>query len=115
MLVALDFDNTITKDPDLWLKFIELLRSRGHNAVIATYRRPTHAINATGIDIHYTCGKAKKQALAERGVFPDIWIDDNSYAINFDEMWGMALDFGLPTLAMEIAKNREHSDSPLFD
>jgi len=38
MQIALDYDDTYTKDPSLWVKFIDNARDNGHTVVIVTAR-----------------------------------------------------------------------------
>lgn len=90
ILIALDYDDTYTKDPELWLEFIALAKRRGHTVVGATMRceseKPVMDPRYTeGIHVEYTCGRAKLKALAARGVRPNIWIDDRPDWIVGDE------------------------------
>lgn len=41
MLIAIDFDDTLTADSQLWLKFIETAKSLGHRCICITARRQT--------------------------------------------------------------------------
>jgi len=82
MLVALDYDGTYTKDPELWLLFIKLAQARGHEVVVATMRtfEETHDMDERLTDLINrvvpTDRMAKKPFLASYGMRPDIWIDD---------------------------------------
>lgn len=82
MLIALDYDDTFTRDPEAWLGFAKLMKSRGHEVIGVTMRYPGEA---SGMDsryadacpkTHFTGRQAKKQYLEGKGVFPHIWIDD---------------------------------------
>ena len=85
MLIALDFDGTYTADPELWDMFIENVRARGHEIIIATMRiegMEEDAVLGFGLDkkvdkIIYTNRLAKKAAVRKQYKDPDIWIDDN--------------------------------------
>ncbi len=84
MLIALDYDDTYTADPDMWDQFIENARMRGHSIVVATMRYSkiegddVRAALAEKVDlIVFTERKAKKQFLRNNQIIPDIWIDDN--------------------------------------
>ena len=82
MLIALDYDDTFTRDPDGWLEFVKLMKARGHQFVGATMRYPGEA---SGMDeryesvcqkLYFTGRKAKRSYLADVGVFPHVWVDD---------------------------------------
>lgn len=79
MIIALDHDETFTRDPELWLAFVDKAKERGHDVSFVTYRFPNwdnadieENARLAGIPIVYTSMKQK------RHVFPDadIWIDD---------------------------------------
>lgn len=86
MLIALDFDGTYTADPELWDMFIENVRARGHEIIIATMRyagREEKELLDYGLDkkvdkIIYTNRLAKKDEVRKQyDRYVDIWIDDN--------------------------------------
>lgn len=78
MKIALDFDNTITADPDLWIAFVAAAKARGHTVKIVTYRYPEQTMGgilniAEIMDVEvvftsYTQKRTKWDA--------DVWIDD---------------------------------------
>ncbi len=83
MIIALDYDNTYTADPELWDDFIVLSRNRGHLVIVATMRDEALEGKIVKIDlgfkvddIIFTNRKAKKPFLAALNIHPDIWIDD---------------------------------------
>jgi len=83
MLIALDYDNTYTADPELWDSFITMSQGRGHRVIVATMRDETLEGKIVKIDlglkaddIIFTNRKAKKPFLAAMNIHPDIWIDD---------------------------------------
>ena len=88
MLIAIDFDGTLTADADLWRKFIMDAKSLGHYVVCVTARRDT-AENREWIEgwmkdnrisnvyTHYTNLASKVDHMARIGVKVDIWIDDD--------------------------------------
>lgn len=87
MLIAIDFDGTYTKDPDLWLRFVRDSRACGHYVMIVTMR---HEHENEQIDrqlsgkvdrIVYTGGKSKMRHMLFLGLKPDIWIDDEPHWI----------------------------------
>jgi len=90
MIIAVDYDDTWTRDPDGWYLALHALKQRGHKIVGATMRHPREA---TGMDsnydkicekIYFTGRKAKRSFLAAHGVFVDVWIDDNPIWVETD-------------------------------
>jgi hypothetical protein len=78
MIIALDYDDTYTEDPEGWDAVVNLLESRGHEFICVTMRYESEPIEI-GVDcvIYYTGRRAKITWLKENGVPPpDIWIDD---------------------------------------
>ena len=92
MLLALDFDETYTRDPIFWEMVIELSIQRGHSVICATLRRDVpheadevrsalgHIVEA----IVFTGGKAKHDAVYAAGYMPSVWIDDMPQFIHND-------------------------------
>lgn len=90
MRIALDYDNTYTKDPPFWDMFIVDAIGSGHEIRIVTARCPRkdnidHVINGT--DVIYCDGIAKRfycKWLADdkKGWLPDIWIDDKPEGVD---------------------------------
>lgn len=81
-VISVDFDDTYTSDPDLFGSFIKLAIERGHLVICVTSRnqnRDNADIESAmqGIEIVYTNGKPKKEAVKDQGI-PEvnIWIDD---------------------------------------
>lgn len=89
MYIALDYDDTYTKDPELWLEFIKMARARGHQVRVATMRcefeNDMDPRLTSEVPVDFCCGKAKKITLEKRGLRPDIWIDDRPDWIVGDE------------------------------
>ena len=89
MRIALDFDETFTRDPEGWMSFIKLMESRGHYIAIVTIRDMLHdGINWKSVGLRYRpcaviwCdGHPKKTFCEERGEKFDVWIDDNPHSI----------------------------------
>jgi hypothetical protein len=80
--IALDFDDTYTRDPTLWNKFIEDAKDRGHDIRVVTFRKRVMedpAINylALSIPVIYTEGNSKRSFCNKIGWIVDIWIDDS--------------------------------------
>ena len=86
--IGLDFDGTITADPELWILFVYSALKKGHRVHIVTMRYPTEThkvldiFKDMGLLIVYTSRLAKKPVCEECGIHIDIWIDDNPRAVN---------------------------------
>lgn len=87
---AIDFDETFTLNPEMWLKVIELFYSFGINVYIVTYRYDTvtecfdleylkHYDSIKGIV--FTGRKGKDAFCKSLGIHIDVWIDDNPVTI----------------------------------
>ncbi len=93
MRIAIDFDETITRDAKLWKIFIVAAKSSNHDVVCVTARRDTHDNNETidswmhshGIDIrtYYTGLSSKVDHMRAIGLPVDIWIDDDPRTVVF--------------------------------
>ena len=87
MLIAIDFDDTLTADAALWSQFIFEAKHLGHQVVCVTARRDTDDNNETisswmqshGIDlrVYYSALGSKIDYMQKRGLKVDIWIDDD--------------------------------------
>jgi hydroxymethylpyrimidine pyrophosphatase-like HAD family hydrolase len=87
LLIAIDFDETLTRDAALWSHFISFAQTRGHRVVCVTARRPTEDNRETidewmqshGIDIpvYYSALGSKVHFMEKHGHKVDIWIDDD--------------------------------------
>lgn len=89
MKIALDFDETITKDPEFWLAFVLDAEERGHQVLIVTARDEYRdGINWGMVGWpHEPCpviwcdGVPKRLVMARHRITIDVWIDDNPYGI----------------------------------
>lgn len=87
MLIAIDFDETLTKDAALWLAFIDSAKALGHRCVCVTARRGTKenidildnwlSENRIDIPVFYTNLGSKIEYMERIGNKVDIWIDDD--------------------------------------
>lgn len=77
---GLDFDGTVSEDPELFRQFVTLALLRGHFVYVTTARHvsDTEEIEAAlpGIEIIASGGQPKKWAADQAGVSIDVWIDD---------------------------------------
>lgn len=84
MLIALDYDGTYTADPELWLAFVRTAHASGHRVICATMRTPSEVADMdprllASVEVVCTHRQAKVTALRDRGVAPDVWIDDSPH------------------------------------
>ena len=90
LVVAIDYDETITTNPNGWLKIMQLMHSLGMQVYVVTYRYPHHGEE---MDLEYlkyedcvaglvfTGRQGKKKFCEQHDIFVDIWIDDNPITI----------------------------------
>lgn len=87
MLIAIDFDDTLTAAPKLWRVFICVAKTMGHRFICVTARRDTESNrdivrawmseNEIELPTVYTSLGSKVDHMARIGVKVDIWIDDD--------------------------------------
>lgn len=85
MIIAIDFDQTYTRDRDTWDKVIDILKENGAIVYCVTLR-PEWDVGSkeNGIeriakkvhDVFMTNGLGKKEYMHAKGYHVDIWIDD---------------------------------------
>lgn len=92
MKIALDYDGTVTEDPECWHKFVELFQKDGHDIRIVTFRKYDEITSdlrwfADTANIPIVCTeRTLKQAFCRSiGWEPDIWIDDSPALIGHDD------------------------------
>lgn len=91
MLIAIDYDDTYTRDPTLFAAFITMARGLGHHIVCITarggpdlhdvidpVREPPLPI---GVEVHYSAGKPKREYARALNLHPHIWIDDTPESV----------------------------------
>jgi len=82
MLIALDYDGTITLAPSFWWRFVHDALKDGHKVVIATMRYEDELneveefLTGLQVPIVATGCQAKQHYLHNMGIKPDVWIDD---------------------------------------
>ena len=86
MLIAIDYDGTITAAPQLWSSFAVSATLAGHTVIVCTARAfpPSRDLPA-GIPVFCTAGQAKRDYMASLGMHPDVWIDDDPASITTDD------------------------------
>ena len=80
MNIGIDWDGTITEDPQLFWAFAELAKNIGHTVYVVTGRPSSHPIEDdhwfSDIEFIYTDGEYKKQYCEAQGINIDVWIDN---------------------------------------
>lgn len=93
-MLALDYDDTYTRDPIFWDGVIELAKQRGHSVICVTARSErdrrevTDALGDKVEEIVCTNGKAKSTAAYNAGFMPSVWIDDAPQWVHTDALGG---------------------------
>ena len=84
MKIALDFDDTYTRAPSFWDKFITMAKDHAYDIRIVTFRKSTMTDPALDwiavekrIPIIFTEYIGKRAYCRYIGWEPDIWIDDS--------------------------------------
>ena len=82
MNIALDFDDTYTRDPIFWDQFIQMSMDRGHDIRIVTFRKSTMTDSALDwlakqIPVIFTEYQQKRSFCDKYGFLVDVWIDDS--------------------------------------
>jgi len=87
MNIAIDFDETIDRDPDTWSDVVGVLTGAGHDVFVVTNNwagtRPDidEFASACNIDVYYAQHQQKEACMGSRGVHVDVWIDDTPNSI----------------------------------
>ena len=85
MLIALDYDETYTLDPEFWDAMISKAFSKGHSVICATMRyesKGADVVLALGNKVEkiiFTGRKAKHKFVQEARYYPSVWIDDSPH------------------------------------
>ena len=78
---SLDYDNTYTRHPELWLKFVEDAHAHGHKVYCITFRYDYECDDIDPrlkqlVEIIPTGRKAKRTFARLKNIYVDVWIDD---------------------------------------
>lgn len=90
MILALDFDNTYSRDPVMWNAVIGMMQHAGHTVYCVTMRtpeegRPVRESLENHVDgIFFTSRKAKRDFMNARQIMVDVWIDDQPAFVLMD-------------------------------
>lgn len=96
MNLALDYDGTITEEPNAFMQFVKVLRKLGHKVYIVTMRYESECVDIVKewgghVDgIHATSRQAKGDFMKNLGIDINVWVDDNPRAIHESALsiWG---------------------------
>ncbi|SEA87335.1 hypothetical protein SAMN05660964_02693 [Thiothrix caldifontis] len=96
-IIAIDFDNTITADPDFYLSLIQRYRESSWEPIVCTLRDDMddnlleirERLQGDGMRIYTTDGRKKRAFMLHQGISVGLWIDDYFPAIT---------QFGTPLL-----------------
>jgi hypothetical protein len=96
MLIAIDYDDTWSRDPAFWLAFTRLAVANGHAVIGVTARDESDVDDMCkhyrSLMLFCTGGKSKRRFVADKGEHVDVWIDDSPEFIGKT----MELDFDEP-------------------
>jgi hypothetical protein len=91
MNISIDFDDTYTRDPDLWNLIVLMFQERGHTVYCVTARGPrgedqTEVWDTIGQLVGkdhciFTDGRSKQKFCWDLDINIDIWCDDHPEAI----------------------------------
>lgn len=89
--IALDFDQTVCRDPIMWSEVVEVFKKFGHHVMIVTGRcEHWHNVDieqfakTNDLQIYYCNCRSKVKVMNGLGLPIDIWIDDIPQAITTD-------------------------------
>lgn len=81
MIIAIDYDNTYTADPNLWNNFITTALGVGHTVICVTARPDTmgqSVLDSVGklVPVLFAGGDWKREYALKHGYKVNVWIDD---------------------------------------
>lgn len=85
MILAIDFDETWTQDPEAWEETVIFFKRRGHTVILVT-NRPDHPLFREDVEVMagpyvdalvFAGQHPKEKAAKQRGYDVDVWIDDS--------------------------------------
>ena len=86
MLIVVDYDGTYTADPELFTNFINMAKDGGFDVVCVTMRYKSEGrplLDSIGklCPVFFTGRQAKMQYMVDKGMIPDIWVDNEPHFI----------------------------------
>lgn len=90
MVIAIDYDDTFTKDPPFWRRFCKMAMGAGHHVILVTNRQGTQRdvcelrnLRSCLHEIIFAQHGSKRYAARARGYEPHVWIDDNPRTVDY--------------------------------
>lgn len=90
MVIAIDYDETWSRDPEFWRMVVAAAESRGHTVIGVTWRKADETGDMCAhyqrlSKVYFTGGAAKRRWVeSTHGQPVDVWIDDSPEAITRD-------------------------------
>ena len=90
MLVAIDYDETISEHETGWLAVIQTMKQVGMRVIVVTFRQPDcdpHELAwiAKHVDaVLFTGQRNKEQFCKENGFHVNVWVDDCPMSVTHD-------------------------------
>jgi len=81
MRIALDYDETYTRDPAFWDAFIDFAKRSGHEVVCVTLRYESERPPDIPCPCICTGRKAKRNFTKDKPI--DVWIDDDPWHVYY--------------------------------
>ncbi len=104
MNIGLDWDGTVTTDPNTWVKVVQTLNAAGFRVHIVTMRFQSEVdrdpmmqrFRMFVVDIFATGRQAKEAFMEAKNIPIHIWIDDNPRSVHMSAMqiWGTSTPEG---------------------
>lgn len=104
MNIGLDWDGTVTTDPNTWAKVVQTLNAAGFRVHIVTMRFQSEVdrdpmmqwFRPFVVDIFATGRQAKEAFMEAKNIPIHIWIDDNPRSVHMSAMqiWGVSTPEG---------------------
>ena len=104
MDIGLDWDGTVTTDPNTWVKVVQTLNAAGFRVHIVTMRFQSEVdrdpmmqrFRMFVVDIFATGRQAKEAFMEAKNIPIHIWIDDNPRSVHMSAMqiWGTSTPEG---------------------
>ena len=89
--IALDYDDTITADPNGFKAIVRCFQSLGHKVTIVTLRDSSEStdlirefLEKYDVETIFCAGQSKERIVRELGLHMNIWVDDNPRYITND-------------------------------
>lgn len=88
MVIAIDYDDTISINNEMWVEIINVFQSYGHKVVCVTYRQPDcdphelEWLEQHDVEVFFTSQTSKSEFMERCGLEIGIWIDDDPLCVS---------------------------------